>query len=580
MRFPSLLGLTFVAACSASTPRPAPAPTPAAPKDDSVTHLADEILHEWIEAHPTEAVLNGMEGAPDGGFADNSTAALAAWQAREDAWSARLARIDGDALWGRPEWLTYGFVRDFLDGARANRVCRMELWPVNQMSGWPAWLAELAQAQRVGTAELRAKALSRFRAVPRYIDHEMANAREGLRLGYSTPRENVDLVIKQLDDILKLPVEKSPFFSPAERDRELAAPWTALLRDEIQPAIQRELDFLKNEYRPRAREALGVAANRDGAACYRASFRVYTTIERDPDETYRLGEQTVQRNVSEAQALAQKVLGVTDLHAIVSRLNADPRNRFRSREEDLEFARTTVERAKAGLSKAFATIPAAPVGVEPVAPFLEAAASDSYQPASADGSRAGVYHINLGAYAATLRSNAEITAFHEAYPGHHYQIALARETPGHHKIEALVANSAFGEGWARYAEALSEEMGLYGSDLAKIQRRLWPARGMVADPGLHLRGWTRQKTVAYLVEAGRFTPAQVDALVNRMAAWPAQLTAYDTGGLEIFALRRKAETALGLRFDLKKFHVALLENGAVTLPMLRKIIDHWIESQR
>ena len=547
--------------------------------EDTVTLLADEILRVWVEVHPAEAVLGGIKGAPDDGLADNSAAGLTAWLAREDAWSAQLARIDGDALRGRPEWLTYGFVREFLDGARAARVCRNELWPVNQMWGWSSWLNHLANAQRVGTADLRAKALSRFRQVPRYIDNEITNAREGLRLGYSSPRENVDLVLGQLEALLKLPVEKSPFFSPATRDRELAPAWTALLRDDIYPAIRRERDFLKDEYRLRAREALGVAANRDGAACYRASFRGYTTIERDPDETFRLGETTVARNLAEAKTLAKKVMGVSELPAIVARLNSDPKNHFRSRDEDLEFARTSVARAKVALPKVFEVVPAANLSVEPVPPFLEATSGGAYQPAAADGSRPGVYHINLSVYAHALRSNEEITAFHEAYPGHHFQIALARETAGHHPIETLVGNSAFIEGWARYAEALSEEIGLYGSDLAKIQRRLWPARGMVADPGLHLRGWTRQKTVAYLVESGRFTAAECEALVNRMAAWPGQLTAYDTGGLEIFALRHQAETALGARFDLKKFHKALLENGAVPLPMLRQIIERWIQSQ-
>ncbi|HWL87316.1 MAG TPA: DUF885 domain-containing protein, partial [Polyangiaceae bacterium] len=420
-----------------------------------MTSLADEIFRVWIEVHPADAVVGGLKGAPDDGFADNSAAGLAAWQAREDAWSARLARIDGDALWGSHEWITYGFVRELLDGARAIRVCRSELWPVNQMSGWPAWLNDLAQAQRVGSEELRAKALSRFREVSRYIDNEIANAREGLRLGYSSPRENVDLVIRQLDDILKLPIEKSPYFSPAARDRELAPAWIALLRDEIYPAIRRERNFLQDEYRSRAREALGVAANPDGAACYRAWFRRYTTIERDPDETVRLGEATVARNVSEAKALALKVMGVSELPAIVARLKGDPKNHFRTRDEDLEFARSSVARAKAALPKVFETIPAAPVVVEPVPPFLEASLSDSYQPGADDGSRPGLYHINLSAYADALRSNAEINAYHETYPGHHFQIAIARETAGHHPIEALVGNSAFSEGWARYVEALS-----------------------------------------------------------------------------------------------------------------------------
>lgn len=558
------------------------APRPAAPADQAaeVTRIADEVYKEWIAAFPNSAVLAGLKEAPDDGFEDNSLAALAAWRAREDAWAARLAAIDGDALWGKPEWITYGFVREFVEGSRAGRVCRYELWPVNHMSGWPFMLVQLARAQRVGTAELRDKALARWRLIPRYIDNETANAREGLRLGYSSPRANVDLFIRQLDDILALEPTKSPYWGPAERDPGLAQAWTALLRDEIAPAIRRQRDYLKDEYRGKAREALGVSANPDGAACYRAAFRGYTSIDRDPNETFELGQATVAKNLAEAKKLAEKAFGLTELPAIVARLKGDKANRFSSRDEQLARARSSVAKAKQAMGQAFAVLPRADVIVEPYPAFLEATASDSYEPAALDGSRPANYRINLSRHAEATRSAADVTAFHETYPGHHLQITIARETPERHPVVSLLGNSAYIEGWARYSEALAEELGLYDAEHAKIQRRLWPARGMVSDPGLHLRGWTIEQTASYLKEAGRFADSDIDATIYRMAAWPAQLTAYDTGALEIFRLRGKAEEVLGPKFDLREFHRALLENGAVTLPMLDKIIEHWIAAQK
>jgi uncharacterized protein (DUF885 family) len=577
-----LLPLVLAAACGPTSRAPGPSTPPAAPAADpaaAVTALADEVLAAWIETFPNQAALAGIAGAPDDGLEDNSLAATAAWRAREDAWLARLDALDGDALMGRPEWITHGFLRELVEGSRATRVCRYELWPVNQMSGWPLMVLQLAEVQRVGTAELRAKALARWRLLPRYLDNEIANAREGLKLGYSTPRANVDLVVKQLDELLALPVEESPFFGPARRDAELAPAWTALLADGLYPAMRRQRDFLAGEYRARAREALGVSAHPDGVACYRGTFRAFTTIDRDPEETFRLGGEAVARNLAEAQALAARVFGVSDLPAIVERLRGDPKNRFRSRDEELAFARAAVARAKERMGAAFAVLPRADVVIDPYPAFLEPTASDSYEAAPMDGSRPAKYRINLGRYADMTRSSAEVTAFHETYPGHHLQISLAREMGERHPIVRLVGNSAFAEGWARYSEALAEELGLYGGDHAKIQRRLWPARGMVVDPGLHLRGWTAAQAIAYMKESGRFTDAEVEASVYRISAWPAQLTAYDTGGLEIRALRRKAEEALGPRFDLRAFHRALLENGAVTLPMLRRIIDRWIETQ-
>jgi uncharacterized protein (DUF885 family) len=571
--------LFLLAACGGAPAPSAPSsggPSPAA----EVTRIADEILKTWIDSFPQVATLAGLTGAPDDGLEDNSLAGVAAWRAHEDEWARRLEAIDGDALWGKPEWITYGFVREFVDSSRGARVCRSELWPVNHMSGWPFMLVQLAEAQRVGTPELRAKAVARWRLLPRYIDSEIANAREGLRLGYSSPRANVDLAVKQLDDLLALAVEKSPFWSPAARDRELVPAWTALLRDQLYPAMRRHRDFLRDEYRARAREALGVGANPDGAACYRALFRSYTTIDRSPEVTRRLGEGVVARNLTEARALAAKAFAVNDLPGIVKRLRSDPANRFRSREDQLESVRAAVARAKAAMPRAFAVLPRADVVVDPYPAFLEPTASDSYDAAPLDGSRPAKYRINLSHHAEDTRSAAEVTAFHETYPGHHLQITIARETRDRHLIVALVGNSAFAEGWARYAEALSEELGLYGSEHGKIQRRLWPARGMVADPAFHLFGWTAEQTAAYLKQAGRFTDAEIDSTIYRMAAWPAQLTAYDTGALEFVRLRRKAEEALGSGFDLREFHHAVLENGTVTLPMLQRIIDHWIETRR
>jgi uncharacterized protein (DUF885 family) len=576
----SALSCLLVLAACGGAPAPSTPPAASPRQAGEVTRIADEILRSWIESFPQHASMGGVAGAPDDGLEDNSLAGVAAWRAREDRWARQLDAIDGEALWGKPEWITYGFVREFVDSSRATRVCRSELWPVNHMSGWPFMLVQLAEAQRVGTPELRAKALSRWGLLPRYIDNEIANAREGLALGYSSPRANVDLAIKQLDELLALAVDKSPFWSPATRDRELAPAWTALLRDQLYPAMRRHRDFLRDEYRGRAREALGVGANPDGAACYRGLFRSYTTIDRTPEETHRLGQEAVARNLTEAQALAGKAFGVTELPAIVKRLRSDRQNRFRSREDQLEVARAAVARAKAAMPRAFAVLPRADVVVDPYPAFLEPTASDSYEAAPLDGSRPAKYRINLSHHADDLRSSAEVTAFHEAYPGHHLQITIARETPDRHPIVALVGNSAFAEGWARYAEALSEELGLYGSEHGKIQRRLWPARGMVADPGFHLLGWTAEQTATYLKQAGRFTDADIDSLIFRMAAWPAQLTAYDTGALEFVRLRRQAEQALGDRFDLREFHRAVLENGTVTLPMLRRIVERWIESRR
>lgn len=546
-----------------------------------VVALADTYVAEFAKSFPEQAMFSGMTLPHHDGLTDNSLAALKRWQALEDHWSRELAKIDSAPLFGKPEWVVLGFLREAVESSRRLRVCQYELWPVNQMSGWPFMTTQLAAIQPVGSEQTRREALARWGKLPRYLSNEVDNLREGLRRGYTTPKANVQLFIQQVDDMLGKPVEEWPIYNPATRDEapEFKKAWAELLSRQIKPAAQRYVQFLKNEYLGKARDSIAIKANPDGEQCYQASFRSYTTLERPAKETFELGRREVERNLAAALAVGRKDLQANDLPALLARLKEDPANRFTSREQLLAYAQAAVDRARDHMSKWFSRVPDAKIVVEPYPDFLERTASDSYWPAAQDGSRPAMYRITLYPYAQTTRSNAEITAFHEAYPGHHLQIALAAERPTAHPITRLVGNSGFAEGWARYAEALAEEMGLYSSNYALANRRLWPARGMVVDPGIHMFGWTREQTVKFVAESGRFDDETAKALVDRVAMWPGQLTAYDTGALEFFALRKQAQETLGARFDIREFHTVLLENGTVTLPMLREQVTHWLRTR-
>lgn len=543
-----------------------------------VTLLADEYVRNYIATFPEKVAALSLPTAANDRLSDNSLAGFHAWQAKEDGWASELGKIDGKLLWGRPEWLTYGFLREALEGSRGLRIARAELWPVNQMSGWQVVFAQLAAIQPVGTPELRAQALARWRMFPTYLGNELANLKEGLRLGYTTPKRNVQLVIVQLDSILAAPLSKSPFYSPAQRDTESAfsVVWEQLLSKEIYPVIRKYRDFLKNEYLSKAREVIGVSALPNGVEIYRTILRYFNSLDRSAEETYRLGEQYVAKYEAEASEIGLKLFGTTDLAVIRKQIAMDPRNHFRSREELLNFSKDAVTRARQALPAWFNLIPKADVVIEPVPAFLERTASSGYMPGAPDGSRPGKYMINLYQPENQTRSNSEITAFHETYPGHHFQVSIATERPKANMITLLLANESYVEGWARYAEALAEEMGLYTSDFARINRRLWPAHGMVVDPGIHVMSWTRDQAVRYVSATGRLNLHEAESLVDRIAVFPGQLTAYDTGAIEIFALREKAKKALGDRFDIRAFHDQILKYGFVTLPMLREIIDHWL----
>ncbi|HET7845284.1 MAG TPA: DUF885 domain-containing protein, partial [Xanthomonadales bacterium] len=349
--------------------------------------------------------------------------------------------------------------------------------------------------------------------------------------------------------------------------------------DTITPSLVRYRDFLRDTYRPRARATIALSALPDGLACYTALLRAHSTLERTPREVYETGERTVAANEERVRALGRELFGTDDLGTILARVESAPDNRFASADEVLAHARESMARARERTATVFETMPPQDAVVEPLEEHLRGSGMASHYEANPDDAQPGVYRINLDHPEAERRGRAEITLVHEAWPGHHLQIAIARGLPGMHPFSALAGNSAYVEGWARYAEALAEEAGIYRSKYALVTRRIWPARAMVVDPGIHAFGWSRERAVAYLLATGRFTDATANELVDRIAAMPGQATAYDAGALALFALREQAERELGPRFDLKRFHTQLLSDGVVPLALLRSRVEAWIADE-
>lgn len=577
-RFLLCLALPWLLSCSAANPPASPAS--AGPR---VSDLADAYMKAWLDAFPENATYFSLPEARHDRLTDNSLAAVQAWQKTEDELASRLAQVDAGALWGTPDWVTYGFLREALEASRGLRVCRNELWPVNQMAGWQTNSPVLASVQPVGTAELRAQALARWRSLPRFVDTEIANLREGIRLGYSTPKRNVQLVVDQLDGLLALPVAESPFYNPATRDEDPAfrQAWEALVRDEIQPAVRRYRDYLKDEYLAAAREPQSVAANPDGDRCYAASLRYYTTLDRSPREVFELGQRAVDEREARMRELGRKLFGTDDLAQIRERMSSDTANRFATRDEILVHSKAAVERARKAVPGWFGRMPKADVVIEPQPEFQERSGSSQYFPASEDGSRPGIYQINLYQPEKQDRGRVESTAFHETWPGHHLQLALAQERPQAHAATRFLFNSGFAEGWARYAETLADEMGLYSSDRNRLSMLAGVPSGMVVDAGFHALGWTRERAIEYTLSKQTIrNPEAAVRYVDRIAVLPGQMTSYGVGELEILALRERARQALGDRFDIRELHNRALENGSITLGMLQEVVERWIAEEK
>ncbi|MDX1555961.1 MAG: DUF885 domain-containing protein [Xanthomonadales bacterium] len=533
-----------------------------------------------LSFEPEAAYFSGIELDRHDGMLDNSTRSISSFQSYEGWMLQEVGRFDPEILVGTVSWITWAYLAEDLAARSRLYVCNHHLWNVNQMGGWHTRYPLLAEMQPVETHTLRSQALLRWQKFPGFIDQEIENLQLGLRRGYSAPRTVVTRVIEQVDGLLAVPIDESQLTSPARRaeDEAFAVEFTNLVSEEILPAYRRYRAFLADEYLPNAREGLSVLEIPKGRECYEASLRAYTTLDRSPEDVFELGQTTVAANRQQVIAKGMAAYGLDDFSAIIERVTNDPDDRFDSRDALLEFARAAVGRAETAMPQWFGTVPGQSAIVEPYPEYQEGTGmSARYEPGNSE--RPGTYRIPLYQPEEQSRGRVETTAFHEVWPGHHLQFSLAQSIPDLHEVTDLIWFSGMGEGWARYSEALAEEAGLYTTVSGPILRLAWPARGMVVDPGIHIFGWTREQAIEFMAESGRMSDKQLNDMVDRIAILPGQLTAYDSGGLEIMALRALAERELGEAFDIRRFHDALLQNGTLPLTALRQHMERWIASE-
>ena len=558
------------------------APTPADPAA-RVTRLADEYVAAYFRRAPEATTRRGLPG-DHGRVIDNSLVAVVEWRLREDGWLRELRRVDSTALVGTPAWVTYGILREMLEDSVATRVCRSELWNFNtNIGGWQSSYTSLSALHPVGTDSLRAAAIARIRALPRFLRTERANLREGIRLGYVASRSTVEAIVRQVDGILAVPADSSPFASPASRDSTpgFREAYVQAVAGELLPAIAEYRRFLVSEYLPRARAAIGVSANPDGAACYQASVRRFSTLSITPGEVFRAGEQHLARVEAEMQALGRRSFGTDDVPALLRRLREDTAWTFRTRREIVERSNAAIARAKAAMPRWFGRVPAAAVVIVEYPEFRQrAGAVPSYTAPSEDGRRPGIFNITTWQPERISRAGLEVIAYHEAIPGHHLQTAIAQERRDAHPITRFFNFSGFSEGWALYAERLADEMGLYSGDLDRmgmLAGESWRAARLVVDAGIHSRGWTRPQAMEFLTAHSTIAPSVAEGEVDRYISWPGQATSYLLGSLTMHALRQEAEARLGARFDIREFHDQVLGAGTTTLPMLQERTERWME---
>ena len=434
--------------------------------------------------------------------------------------------------------------------------------------------------------------LGRLRSFDVYADQTIELLRAGVHERIVHARTTTDRVREQVDrQIVDDPAE-SPFFKPFHREAPFApnAAWQALrldaeeaIRSVVVPAYRRLADFLRREYAPASFEAPGVWQMPHGEEYYSFLARKFTTTSLAPREIHELGLAEVARLRRAMDETVRETGFRGSFQEFLADLRTNRRFYFDDAAELMAEYRRICDRVDEQLPKLFARLPRVWYDVQPIPDQMAPDTTTAYyRPLSADGSRQGTYFVNL--YRPEVRPKYEMEALslHEAVPGHHLQIALAMELadlPAFRRYAAEGEYTGYVEGWALYAESLGNELGCYRdpySRFGQLTYEAWRAVRLVVDPGIHAFGWTRAAAIDYFAENTGKALHDIENEVDRYISWPGQALAYKVGELHVTRLRRKAEAALGWRFDVKEFHDVLLRQGAVPLDVLEALVDQWL----
>lgn len=429
--------------------------------------------------------------------------------------------------------------------------------------------------------------LSRAQDFATWVDQAIANLRRGLEQGVTHPREVIERVLPDLVAQARSPLEESPFLRPVERmpasfptadRRRLQATYRTTIQQTIQPAYGRLAKFLVKEYLPRTRDGISLSELPRGREWYRHHVRFFTTTELEPDAIFELGEAEVRRIRREMELLRRRQGFSGSLREFERALLSDRRAVIPTRRVITTFE-DIARRVEKTLPEVVGRTPQIPFEIRQVEAYRSATAGGAfYERPRVDGGeleRPGVFYVNLrGAY--YPRYTMEALFLHEALPGHHLQIALAQELEELPRFQRYGYFGAYVEGWGLYCESLGEELGLYGDPFQRygqLTYDLGRASRLIADVGIHHRGWTREEAEAYLAKRG-LTWAMGE--IQRYAGMPGQALGYKIGELRLRALRQEAEETLGRRFDLAAFHDMILGGGPLPLDVLETRARRWI----
>lgn len=563
--------------------------------DARLDQLAESYYQELQPLNPVAATANGDFRFNDRYVVGFAPAVRAQTRAIDERYTGLLAAIPRSAL-DEPHRLTYDVLRWRLASATEAQRFPSQLLPLNQFFNFTAGFAQLGAGTGLHpfkTVKDYDDFLSRINGFVEATDIAIANMRQGVATGVTSPRVLMERTLPQLEahvatdptaSLFYGPIRNMPAtFSAADRSR-LTTAYTAAIRQQIVPAFRRLHAYVRDEYLPATRTTAGYGALPDGAAWYAQLVRSNTTTSLSPDSIHRLGLSEVARIQREMLRVKDQVGFKGSLQEFFRYLGNEPTFRYQSREEMLADYRAAKARIDPLTDKLFDFRPKADFEIRMVEPFRErSSAGGSYQAASPDGSRPGIFYLNTYQPTTHTKFGKEDLLLHEGAPGHHFQISVQRELTGIPSFRRFGGFTAYSEGWGLYAESLGRELGVYTDPYqyyGMLAGELWRAIRLVLDTGIHARGWSREQAITYARANSSSSNESIEAEVERFMAIPGQALAYKAGQLRILELRRRAERELGPRFDVRKFHRAILENGPLPLDVLDAQVSAWIAAQK
>jgi uncharacterized protein (DUF885 family) len=559
----------------------------------------DEDWKRWMVEYPEVATGTGFPGQNQR-WSDDSPAGIEARKKHLHESAAKLKAISRASL-PKAEQLNYDLYAELLATAEEGlqygddplpfrQVVPQNLWmPLTQMSGIQQGAAETLSSMPQRSVSDYEDILARLEALPASVEQQQVLLQEGLKRGYTPPKLMLRDVPKQIADLIPADPMASALLEaftefPAdmqehERTR-LSNRAKEIYSARVAPAFQKLHDYVATNYLPACRESIAASALPKGAEAYAFHVRWQTTTDLTPQQIHEIGLAEVKRIRAEMDRVIALANFKGSFHEFTEFLRNDPRFYFERPDDLVNGYRIIAKKIDPELAHMFGKLPRLTYGVTPIPDFKAPSQTTAYyQPGAPSVGRPGFYFVNTYNLHARPKWEMEALSLHEAVPGHHLQLSLAQEMPGEPEFRRHVGYSAFVEGWALYSESLGEELGLYKDPYSKfgqLSYEMWRAVRLVVDTGMHSKGWTREQAIQFFKDNTGKTDQDITVEVDRYIVWPGQALAYKLGQLKIRELRAQAEKRQGAKFDVRAFHDAVLENGAVPLQVLNTHMEEWM----